>query len=184
LRPQLSESLEDEWGGGRGEAPTQSGQDQWVSLVSRWSVLLSFLWILGTIDIQVCSLRVTVPWWRSLRGRSDLQRVAVSPWHIVGDSGTGVDNLLCSPLPSGRGWWCDVSCGFAFVRGFVRVVVSASACHICTNCYSFSAPAFIFLKTTWAWRPNECVLWLFMCQAASCEFLWIILLWHRSWPQQ
>jgi hypothetical protein len=36
-----------EWGGGRGKAPTQSGQDQWFSLVLRWSVLLLFLWIRG-----------------------------------------------------------------------------------------------------------------------------------------
>jgi hypothetical protein len=49
-----------------------------------------------------------------------VQRAAVSPWHIVGDSDTSVDDLLCSPLPSGRcgGVLCCVRCscsGVVFV---------------------------------------------------------------------
>jgi hypothetical protein len=31
-------SLAEEWGSGRGEAPTQSGQDQWFSLALRWEL--------------------------------------------------------------------------------------------------------------------------------------------------
>jgi hypothetical protein len=29
-----------------------------------------------------------------------------SQWHIVVDDGASVDDLLCVPLLSGRGWWC------------------------------------------------------------------------------
>jgi hypothetical protein len=59
-----------------------------------------------------------------------LQWDAVLSWHIVSDDSTGVDGLFCSPLPSGWGWWCDVSCAFVLVQGFVCVVVSASACYV------------------------------------------------------
>jgi hypothetical protein len=47
---------------------------------------------------------------------------------IVGDDDASVGGLLRAPLPSGRGWWCVVLCVSVLVRGFVCVVVSASAC--------------------------------------------------------
>jgi hypothetical protein len=53
-----------------------------------------------------------------------------SAWHSVGDDGTSVGGLLRSPLPCGWSWWCVVSGVFVFVRGFVRVVVCASAHHV------------------------------------------------------
>jgi hypothetical protein len=73
----------------------------------------------------VCGLRVTVPWWRSLGGRSGLQQATTSAWHNVGDNGADVDGLFRTPLPSGGGgdalcrvclfvfeglfvWWCPL----------------------------------------------------------------------------
>jgi hypothetical protein len=49
---------------------------------------------------------------------------------VMSDDGAGVDGLICSPLPGGRGWWCGVSCVFVLVRRFVCVVVFDSVCYV------------------------------------------------------
>jgi hypothetical protein len=75
-------------------------------------------------------LRVTNSWWRSSGSRSGLQRATASAWHNVSDNSAGGGGLFRTHLPYGEGWWCVVLSAFVHVRGFVRVVVSASARYV------------------------------------------------------
>jgi hypothetical protein len=68
----------------------------------------------------LCSLRTTVPWWRSSEGRWFPAAGCATTWHSVGDDGAGVGGLLRSPLPCGCSWWCVMLGAFVSVLGFVR----------------------------------------------------------------
>jgi hypothetical protein len=62
---QISESLAELRGVGRGEPPTQSGQDQWFSLAARWEFSSDAKLERRDRRSWVCCLGVILPWWRS-----------------------------------------------------------------------------------------------------------------------
>jgi hypothetical protein len=129
LRSQISESLGEEWGGGCGEAPTQSGQDQWLPWYWAGSMCWGFSGSEGSTTVFV-HLECDNFMVEELRGALELAAGRALAWYIVGDDGAGVGGLFRSSLPCGWGWWCVVSGVFVSVQGFVRMVVYASARYV------------------------------------------------------
>jgi hypothetical protein len=76
----------------------------------------------------MCSLSVTVPWWRSSWGRLSLQRAA--PRRDTTLVTTTLVSAACFSLLSHVVKDGSVSGAFVYVLGFVRVVMSASARYI------------------------------------------------------
>ena len=116
-------------GGGRGEAPTQSGQDQWCSLLLRRECFADAPLVQRDRRSCSCGLRVIVPWWRSLGSHSGLQRAAAidvaQRWRRRRSS----RRLLSLPLPGCGG---VVFCCVRYLCGSgVRFGV------LCTNVSSF-----------------------------------------------